>query len=139
MDAAIKAALDRGGIIDITTVGARTGQERRIEIYLHQLDGRYYITGRPGRRRDWLANLIANPHFTLHLKRGLQADVPAMAAEITDPAERERVIYRARTGSWNANEEDVRKDIDYWVETSPLVVLEPTGLGDAHRPEPGFQ
>ena len=139
MDATIKASLDRGGIIDITTVGARTGQKRRIEIYLHQFDGRYYITGRPGRRRDWLANLIANPHFTLHLKRGLQADVPAMAAEITDPAERERVIYRARTESWNANDEDVQKDIDYWVRTSPLVVLEPTGLGDTHRPEPGFE
>ncbi|HKZ21084.1 MAG TPA: nitroreductase/quinone reductase family protein [Acidimicrobiia bacterium] len=139
MDAAIKAALDRGGIVDISTVGAQTGRNRRIEIYLHQFDGRYYITGRPGRRRDWLANLIANPHFTVHLKRGLQADVPAVAAEITDPAERERVIYRARTESWNASPDDARRDMDFWVKTSPLVVLEPTGLGDAHRPEADFQ
>ncbi len=139
MDAAIKAALDRGGIVDITTVGARTGESRRIEIYLHQFDGRYYITGRPGRRRDWLANLIANPHFTIHLKRGLQADVPAMAAEITDPAERERVIYRARTESWNANPDEARQDMDFWVETSPLIVLEPTELGDAHRPESNLE
>ena len=131
----IKAALDRGGIVDITTTGARSGLARRIEIYLHHFDGRYYITGKPGRRRDWLANLIANPHFTVHLKRGIQADVPAVAAEITDPADRERVIYQARRDSWKASEEDARKDIDFWVRTSPLVVLEPTALGDTHRPE----
>jgi hypothetical protein len=69
----------------------------------------------------------------------LQADVPAIAAEITDPGERERVIYRARTESWNASPDDARKDMDFWVETSPLVVLEPTGLGDAHRPEAEFE
>jgi deazaflavin-dependent oxidoreductase (nitroreductase family) len=135
MDGVIKAALDRGGIVDITTTGARSGLARRIEIYLHQFGGRYYITGKPGRRRDWLANLMANPHFTVHLKRGIQADVPAVAAEITDPAERERVIYQARRNSWKASEEDARKDIDFWVRTSPLVVLEPTALGDAHRSE----
>jgi deazaflavin-dependent oxidoreductase (nitroreductase family) len=135
MDGMIKAALDRGGIVDITTTGARSGLARRIEIYLHQFDGRYYITGKPGRRRDWLANLMANPHFTVHLKRGIQADVPAVAAEITDPAERERVIYQARRSSWKASEEDARKDMDFWVRTSPLVVLEPTALGDTHRPE----
>jgi deazaflavin-dependent oxidoreductase (nitroreductase family) len=139
MDAMIKAALDRGGIVDITTTGARSGLARRIEIYLHHFDGRYYITGKPGRRRDWLANLIANPHFTVHLKRGIQVDVPAVAAEITDPADRERVIYQARRDSWKASEEDARKDIDFWVRTSPLVVLEPTALGDAHSPESEFE
>jgi deazaflavin-dependent oxidoreductase (nitroreductase family) len=139
MDAMIKAALDRGGIVDITTTGARSGLARRIEIYLHHFDGRYYITGKPGRRRDWLANLIANPHFTVHLKRGIQVDVPAVAAEITDPADRERVIYQARRDSWKASEEDARKDIDFWVRTSPLVVLEPTALGDAHGPESEFE
>jgi hypothetical protein len=135
MDAMVKAALDRGGIVDITTTGARSGLARRIEIYLHHFDGRYYITGRPGRPRDWLANLIVNPHFTIHLKGGIEADVPAVAAEITDPAERERVIYQARRISWKASEEDARKDLDFWVRTSPLVVLEPTALGDAYRPE----
>lgn len=135
MDAVVKAALDRGGIVDITTTGARSGLARRIEIYLHHFNGRYYITGRPGRPRDWLANLIVNPHFTIHLKGGIEADVPAVAAEITDPAERERVIYQARRISWKATEQDAQKDMDFWVRTSPLVVLEPTALGDAHRPE----
>lgn len=135
MDAAIKAALDQGGIIDITTTGARSGEQRRIEIYLHQFDGRYYLTGRPGRRRDWLANLIAHPHFTVHLKRGLKADVPAVAVEVTNPEERTGLIYRARHESWNATEQAARHDLDFWVRTSPLVMLEPTALGDAHGSE----
>ncbi|MGH8925776.1 MAG: nitroreductase/quinone reductase family protein [Acidimicrobiia bacterium] len=139
MDAAIKDALDRGGIVDMTTTGARSGEPRRIEIYLHQFDGRYYLAGRPGRRRDWLANLNAHPHFILHLKRGLQADVPAVAAEVTDRRERERLLFRARSESWGASEEEAQKNLDFWVRTSPLVMLEPTGLGDAHRPEADLQ
>lgn len=135
MDAAVKAALDKGGVVDITTTGARSGQPRRIEIYLHQFDGHYYLTGRPGFRRDWLANLIANPHFTVHLKRGLEADVPAVAAEVTDSGERARLIYRARYESWNVAEVEARRNLDFWVRTSPLVMLEPTALGDAHSSE----
>ena len=75
MDPATAEALARGGVIDITTVGAKTGADRRIEIVFHQFDGNYYITGRPGFKRDWLANLIANPRFTLHLRGAGAADV----------------------------------------------------------------
>ena len=77
MDAAIKKAMDRGGIADITTTGRKSGLPRRIEIYFHQFDGDYYLTGRPGRKRDWEANIRANPEFVIHLKRGVMADVPA--------------------------------------------------------------
>ncbi len=68
--------MDRGGIADITTIGRKTGLARRIEIYFHQFDGKYYLTGRHGRKRDWEANIEAHPEFTLHLKRGVKADVP---------------------------------------------------------------
>ena len=71
-------------MVDITTIGRTTGLPRRIEIYFHHFDGEYLITGRPGRRRrDWLANMVANPAFTLHLKRGVSADLPATAVEIS--------------------------------------------------------
>jgi F420H(2)-dependent quinone reductase len=43
-------------VIDITTTGRKTGEPRRIEIWFHRLDGRYFITGAPGRPRDWYAN-----------------------------------------------------------------------------------
>lgn len=44
--------------IDITTLGARTGLPRRIEVWFHRVDGRWYITGVPG-PRSWYANLRA--------------------------------------------------------------------------------
>ena len=43
MDPAIRQALSRGQVIDITTTGRRTGIPRRIEIVFHNIDGRIYI------------------------------------------------------------------------------------------------
>ncbi len=62
----VSRALSRGGIIDITTTGRKTGQPRRIEIAYHTIDGRIYITGMPraDRTRAWLLNLEADPHLT---------------------------------------------------------------------------
>ena len=60
MDDRIKSALQgRDVVIDITTIGRRSGAPRRIEIWFHNIDGRIIITGKPG-PRNWLANLIAN-------------------------------------------------------------------------------
>jgi len=92
MDDAVAQALAADRIIDITTVGRRSGEPRRIEIWFHRLDGAYYITGTPGRPRSWYANLVAHPEFTFHLKQSATADLPAVARPITDPAERERVF-----------------------------------------------
>lgn len=78
--------------IDITTIGRKSGQPRRIAIWFHNLAGRLYITGTPGRPRDWLANLLAHPDFTFHLKESTQADLPARAVPITAEAERRAVL-----------------------------------------------
>jgi hypothetical protein len=48
MDDAIRTALHHSQVIDLTTTGRRTGQQRRIEIFLHDDDGRLFITGIPG-------------------------------------------------------------------------------------------
>src|SRR6059058_4976554 len=72
--------------------GRTTGQPRRIEIRFHHIAGQVYIAGRPPRRRDWYANLLAHPEFTFHLKQGLQADVPARATPILDEARRRAII-----------------------------------------------
>ena len=104
MDDHIKKALQgREVVIDITTTGRRTGKPRRVEIWFHNIDGRIIITGQPG-PRDWLANLIANPEFTLHLKDDVKADLPATARVITDPEER-RAIMAARFRDQDAGEE----------------------------------
>lgn len=121
MDSNIKEALERGGIIDITTVGARSGAARRIEIVFHHFDGSFYITGRPGFRRDWLANVKANPQFTIHLKRGVTADLTAEAIEITDEARRADVLYRILTESWDNEPSKAQHILPRWVADAPLV------------------
>jgi deazaflavin-dependent oxidoreductase (nitroreductase family) len=86
-----RRALAADPTIDITTTGRRTGQPRRIEIWMMDVDGRFFITGTPG-RRDWLANLRANPELTVHLKTSEHADLAAHATEVTDEATRRSVI-----------------------------------------------
>jgi len=50
MDEKVKQALERDRTVDITTIGRRSGKPRRIEIWIHHLNGRLYLTGSPGRR-----------------------------------------------------------------------------------------
>ena len=111
----VQAALERGGTIDITTTGRQTGQPRRIEIVFHNIDGRFYISGIPSRRkRSWLSNLEAHPDFVFHLKGRVKADLPARARVITDEAERRQVL-RGVARNWRRN------DLDVMVGYSPLV------------------
>jgi deazaflavin-dependent oxidoreductase (nitroreductase family) len=117
MDDRTSRALARGHVIDITTTGRKTGQPRRIEIVFHNFDGRIYISGKPGHRRAWLANLEADPDFTFHLKGAVTADIPARARVITDAAERRQVLERVAQ-AWQ------RTDVDTMVESSPLIEVE---------------
>ena len=125
MDANIKAALDRGGIADIITIGRKTGLPRRVEIYFHQFGGEYYLTGRPGFKRDWVANIIANPAFTLHLKRGLDVEVPVIGEPEPDPERRAAVLFRALTESWGVEEGKARANLDAYVDTAPFIRFRP--------------
>jgi len=112
---AIEAALERGHTIDITTKGRRSGQARRLEIVFHNIGGRIYISGTPyPRKRKWLLNLEADPHFTFHLKGRTRADLPAVARVIDDETERREVLpHIAR--AWKRN------DLDRMVRYSPLI------------------
>ena len=87
------AAGTRERTIDITTRGRRTGRPRRIEIFFYRAAGATYLcSGAGGAATDWHANLLADPHFTFHLKNGIRADLPAWATPVTDPAERHAVL-----------------------------------------------
>ena len=57
----VREILTEGELVDITTTGRKSGEARRIEIRLHVLDGRFYLSGRPGNPRSWLANMAAHP------------------------------------------------------------------------------
>jgi hypothetical protein len=126
MDQAVREAMNLGGIADITTIGRKTGQPRRIEIFFHHFDGEYYLTGRPSRRkRDWEANIESNPEFILHLKRDIEADVAVRGEREPDPEERGRVLRRALIESWDSPPDGVDRDLHRWVESSPFVRFGP--------------
>jgi deazaflavin-dependent oxidoreductase (nitroreductase family) len=117
MNAEIEHALATDSLIDMTTVGKKSGEPRRIEIAFHNIDRKLYITGLPG-RRDWYANLVANPQFTFHLKQSTQADIPARAMPITDEATRRQVLAQV-VAKW-----DRRDQLEAFVQSSPLVQVE---------------
>ncbi len=110
----ITAALESDRTIDITTVGRKTGQPRRLEIWFHNLEGRIFITGMPG-RRGWYANLLVNRDFTFHLKESVQADLNATARAVTDEGEKRSVleVLLRRLGYSDR--------LDQWLADSPLV------------------
>lgn len=114
MNAAIRQALAQDLVIDITTTGRHSGQARRLEIWFHELGGRWYITGSPG-RRDWYANLLATPRFTFHLKESLQADLAARAIPLREEGQR-REVLAALFG-----DKDTPEELERRVAGSPLV------------------
>ncbi len=88
----IRAELLKGGVIDITTTGRRTGEARRIEVRLHAVDDQLYLSGGSPGKRSWYANMLSKPEFKLHLKRELVADLDAYAMPVLEDSERRRVF-----------------------------------------------
>jgi hypothetical protein len=121
LDQRVRRALQRGHRIDITTTGRKSGWPRRIELVFHNIDGRIYISGRPGWPRGWIANLRADPRMIFHLKGPVSADMPANGRVILDREERERIIPRIAAG-WGY-------DPALMVASSPLIeVTFPGGI-----------
>lgn len=109
----VRTELARGQLVDITTTGRHSGQARRIELVFHNVEGRILISGRPGFPRGWVANLLADPRMTFHLKGRLTADLPARGRVITDRAERERLLAPI-AAAWRTN-------LALMVRSAPLV------------------
>jgi deazaflavin-dependent oxidoreductase (nitroreductase family) len=115
--------LGGNGVFDITTTGRKTGRPRRLEIVYHVIDDRLYVSGIPSpTRRGWLANLDANPAFTVHLRKPVKTDIPATARIIDEEAERRTLLLHIAR-NWG------RDDIELMVRQSPLieVTIEPPG------------
>jgi deazaflavin-dependent oxidoreductase (nitroreductase family) len=126
LDATLRAAMDKSQVIDLTTIGRRSGEPRRIEIFIHNLDGQLVISGMPapGRTRAWLRNVADNADVTLHYK-GPHAvgDVNGSARVITDPVER-RTLLEGVARNWGRN------DLEVMMEHSPLMVVTVPGYLD---------
>ena len=110
--------------IDITTLGARSGIPRRVEVWFHRVDGRWYLTGMPV-PRSWYANLRAHPRFIVHLKHGVTADLPATAAPVDEPTRRRVItaILDLQNRPDIAARVSRRQDLDDWLARSPLVEI----------------
>ena len=115
-DPGIAEALANDLVIDITTIGRSSGEAKRIEIWFHNVDDRYYITGRPG-LRSWYANVLADPAIVFHLKESTEADLEGTARAVTDADEKRSVFLSAKKLSEYINEGNVQE----WVDGSPLI------------------
>jgi hypothetical protein len=121
----IRDALGKDRTIDIVTIGAKSGLPRRTEIWFTNVNGRIIICGTPSAtgekgpysRRDWLANLRANPAFTFCLKESMKMELPARAVEIVDPEDR-RYLMSAPETKWYREQVD---SVDDLVNKSPIV------------------
>lgn len=119
----IERALQADSLVDITTTGRKTGKPHKLEIAFHYLDQDIYISGIPG-KRDWYANLVANPEFTFHLKQSTQVDIPAKATPIHDEVQRRKILARI-VQKWGRQDE-----LGNFVKNSPLVEVHLNGGED---------
>ena len=120
MEERVRNALAKDRTIDITTIGRTSGLPRRIETWFYRVDDQIYLTGSPG-RRDWYANLLANPGFTFHLKQSIAADLPAHATPITDPEQKRAILARILSDLGEA------ENLEAWLEGSPLMAVRFSG------------
>ena len=111
----VRSELAHDPTVDITTTGRRTGLPRRLEIWMVDADGRFFVTGTTG-RRDWIANLNANPSLVVHLKRHAHVDLAARAIPVDD-AETRRAVFEHENAEWYRTQQP----IDVLVETAPMV------------------
>jgi deazaflavin-dependent oxidoreductase (nitroreductase family) len=106
--------LARYRTIDLTTTGRRSGRPARIEIWWFHVDDRFIITGTPG-RRDWFANVTANPDVTIHTPLG---DHPGTAVIVDDPDFRRRVFTDPEIGWYRTQIE-----LDRLVAEAPMIEI----------------
>ena len=118
----IRLLIQKDEVVDITTLGRKTGTARRIEIRLHALDQKLYITGRPGRPRSWYANMLASPEFTLHVKDNLVRDVACEAIPIVEEETRRRLFEMMLSHEVSM----AHVIVDEWTMGAPLVEVVPT-------------
>ena len=116
----VREALTIDMVVDITTIGRKTGQPRRIEIWAHNLEDRLIQTASPG-RRSWYANMLETPKITLHLKGEGKDDLAATGRPILDESERRDVLTRLNAAS--AFRQSQNMDVEEWVRNSCLVEL----------------
>ena len=102
--------------IELTTFGRRSGRPSRIEIWWFRFEGRFIVTGTPG-RRDWLANVRATPAVIVH---AAGTDLPGTATEVRDIADRRRFFDQTQTEvGWYRTQ----AGLDQLVSDAPMIAI----------------
>ena len=101
-------------IIDFTTTGRKSGQAARIEIWWFRVDNRFIITGTPG-RRDWYANVMADPSIIIHTPLG---DFAGRGLVVTDVELRRRIMTDPNL-SWY----QTQSELETLVTGSPMIEI----------------
>ncbi len=117
MNDEVRRALREDKLIDIITTGAKTGIPRKTEIWFTNIDGRIIICGTPDaigmdaprKRRDWLANLKANPAFLFCLKESITMQLSAKAELIVDREDRKQIMNAPETKWYREQGESVEE------------------------------
>lgn len=108
--------------IDLTTYGRKTGLPRRVEIWWFHVDGRFIITGTPG-RRDWLANVRSDSRVVIGVNG---TKIEGTAREVED-AEFRELVFSQRETRWYASQSELRR----LIESAPMIEVL---LGDLTGP-----
>ncbi len=98
--------------IDLTTFGRRSGEPRRIEIWWFRVNDSFIVTGTPG-RRDWLANVKANPNIVIHVDG---RDIETTARVIEDRQQRLEVFNQPET-RWYSSQ----AQLDQLIDEAPMI------------------
>jgi hypothetical protein len=131
VDDAVARALDIGPgsstaerTIDITTLGRCSGIPRRIEVWFHRVDGRWYLTGMPG-PPQLVRELARQSAVVVHLKHGVTADLPATARPVDEPTRRRVIsaVLDLQDRPDVAARVSRRQDLNEWLARSPLIEI----------------
>lgn len=114
IDSELLAHLASTMTIDLTTYGRRSGEPSRIEIWWFRVEDRFIVTGTPG-KRDWYANVLADPRVVVHTTRG---DFAGRAVVIEDAEFRRRFFSHADIGWYRT-----QLDLTALVATAPMIEI----------------
>ena len=154
VDERVRRTLDVSRVVDLTTIGRKSGKLHRMEIPCFNVEGRLFVIGDPRthderrelRPRDWYANVVADGRCTVHLKTSfdrdlrvsspgvigvldydnlIEAEAHALARPVLDPDERRRVLDHILGRLRRAKPlEERTAEVNDWVEHAPVIELE---------------
>jgi len=108
------ATLAKIRTIELTTIGRRSGERRTIEIWWFHINGRFIVTGTPG-RRDWFANVLSNPSVIISTSIGTFA----ATAVVIEDAELRHAVFADPSANWYSSQAELRR----LIEAAPMVEI----------------